>query len=262
MTETRFLPFEGIENFRDFGAYNSARFGGHVRSGILLRSANHSTASDADLDALNALSLAAVVDLRRPLERDKRPSRRPEGFGFSVIENDDQADDQFYHNQFFEGPDPDVDALMDVRLTAYRNMPYRPRHLDLFRRFFAAVLADKGPVLIHCMAGKDRTGLLAALMQHVLGVHPDDIMADYMLSEARIDIPARAEEIRHELRQRFGRDYAPGIAELLAGVREPLLQAALDVITERSGDLNAYLLHDIGLSDTDQERLRARLLAG
>ena len=66
----------------------------------------------------------------------------------------------------------------------YRDAPFQDRHIDLFRRYFQALAEAEGPVLIHCAAGKDRTGLLAALTHHLMGVERDDIFADYLLTNA------------------------------------------------------------------------------
>jgi hypothetical protein len=64
----------------------------------------------------------------------------------------------------------------------YRRLPFKERHVDLFRRFFLALAEAKGPALIHCAAGKDRTGVLAALTHHIAGVSDDDVIDDYLLT--------------------------------------------------------------------------------
>jgi protein-tyrosine phosphatase len=67
---TRHIDFEGIENFRDFGGYDT-RFGRPMKTGLLYRSANHAYATDADLARMAELNLAAIIDLRRRFERDR-----------------------------------------------------------------------------------------------------------------------------------------------------------------------------------------------
>jgi len=83
----RIHAFDGINNFRDYGNYVTAA-GRKVKSGQLFRSANLSQATDADLEAFAGLGIAYVVDLRRPGERLREPSRFPKGFTGQVIEND------------------------------------------------------------------------------------------------------------------------------------------------------------------------------
>src|SRR5262249_22097652 len=88
---SRHIDFEGIENFRDFGGYDTAQ-GRPLGRGLLYRSANHAYATDADLKRMAELGLAAIVDLRRPEERTREPSRRWPGFGAAVVENDILSD--------------------------------------------------------------------------------------------------------------------------------------------------------------------------
>ena len=83
----RHIDFEGIENFRDFGGYDTA-CGRGLKAGRLFRSANHAYATDGDLAALRDLGVGVIVDLRRRREREREPSRRWEGFAGAVIEND------------------------------------------------------------------------------------------------------------------------------------------------------------------------------
>ncbi|MDB5436699.1 MAG: protein tyrosine/serine phosphatase, partial [Phenylobacterium sp.] len=84
---TRHMDFDGIENFRDFGGYDTAS-GRAVKREVLYRSANHAYATEADLARMRDLGLAAIIDLRRTEERTREPSKRWPGFGAAVVEND------------------------------------------------------------------------------------------------------------------------------------------------------------------------------
>ena len=90
---TRHLALEGVDNFRDYGDYPAAG-GRRLKRGVLYRSAAHSKATDADLEALAALGIAVVVDLRRTEERQREPSRRPAGFAGTVIVADGEANEE------------------------------------------------------------------------------------------------------------------------------------------------------------------------
>ena len=81
---TRHIRLEAVENFRDFGDYPTTS-GRRLKRGRLYRSASHGRATDADLTTIEALELAVIVDLRRPGERERDPSRRPAGFRGQVI---------------------------------------------------------------------------------------------------------------------------------------------------------------------------------
>ncbi len=180
---SRHIALEAVENFRDYGDYPTAAAGGGCCKGGSTRSASHGRATDADLEAIAALEIAVIVDLRRPGERERDPARRPAAFTGRVIQNDEGegADDDPWWT-FVRSCDLSEQAFRDYLSDYYRSAPFKPRHVDLFTRYFQALAAGEGPVLIHCAAGKDRTGVLAALTHHVAGVHPDDIRADYLLT--------------------------------------------------------------------------------
>src|SRR4029434_1253795 len=84
---TRHIDFEGIENFRDFGGYDTAH-GRPLKRGLLYRSANHAYATEADLQRMRDLGVAAIIDLRRPDERSREPSKRWTDFGGEVVEHE------------------------------------------------------------------------------------------------------------------------------------------------------------------------------
>ena len=148
----------------------------------LYRSAHHGQATDTDLAAIAALNIAVIVDLRRGEERQRTPSRRHDGFAAQLIENDgnEAASDPFV--EFIKASDVSEEAFRGYMISYYHDAPFDDRHLDLFSRYFHALGQAEGPILIHCTAGKDRTGLLAALTHHVAGVHRDDIFDDYLLT--------------------------------------------------------------------------------
>src|SRR5579871_946880 len=129
---TRHLRLEGIENFRDFGDYPTAA-GRRLKRGRLYRSAAHGRATDADLEAIEALNLAVIVDLRRPGERERDPARRPTGFQGQIIENDQgeaDGDDPWW--TFVRSCDLSEEAFRGYLLEYYREAPHKERHIDLF----------------------------------------------------------------------------------------------------------------------------------
>ncbi|HEX4178224.1 MAG TPA: tyrosine-protein phosphatase, partial [Rhizomicrobium sp.] len=163
------LRFEGIDNFRDFGA-------GAGVAGRYFRSAQLSGATPADVERLQSLGLKTIIDLRRPAERKQKSS--PSQLAPLVIANDDGDRAEAPHVEFLRQGDTSDAAVDRFLLDYYRKAPFEPRHLWLFAQAFAA--KDRGPVLVHCTAGKDRTGLLAALILVAAGASLDDIMVDFM----------------------------------------------------------------------------------
>ena len=126
---TRILPFEGVENFRDFGGYSAGDR--QLRRGLLYRSAHHGNATEADLQAIRDLGLAVIVDLRRPNERQRDPCRRWEGFAATVIDNDIGAELDDPWHLFIKDSDLSAQAFHDYMLDYYRDAPFVDRHVDL-----------------------------------------------------------------------------------------------------------------------------------
>lgn len=255
----RILPFEGIENFRDYGDY-SASGGRRLPKGRLFRSAHHVNATAPDIERLEALGIHVVVDLRRPLERQNAPSPRPAGWAGQVVECDigDQAEAP--HVAFLRETDLSEQSARDFFLHYYDNAPYEERHQILYRRYFEALDATDGPVLIHCSAGKDRTGILAALTHHVAGVHPDDARADYLLTNQAARLDERLPQVRDSLEANLGRRPSDEAVRAFLGVRHEYLDAAYASMKARHGGLEGYL-DFIGVDAPMRERVRARLCA-
>ena len=116
-------------------------------------------------------------------------------------------------------------------------------------------------MLIHCAAGKDRTGLLAALTHHVAGVHPDDIMADYMLTNAAINYELVIPHVTELMAAQTGRSPDPEAVRVAIGVQPDYLEMAFTVIRDAHGDLDAYLEQVLGVDTALRARLERRLLA-
>ena len=251
--EDRILPLEGVENFRDYGGY-AVPGGLRVVRGRLWRSAHHGAATDADLARIAGLGLTAVVDLRRPTERANQPSRRPDGFAGRVIDCDggDQAEPP--HVAFLRETDLSAESARAFFLDYYRKAPFEPRHLELFGRYFEAL--DMGrPVLIHCTAGKDRTGLLAALTHHLLGVDEADLLADFELTNRAARIETRLPQVTEAMTESLGRRPSETAVRAFLGVDRTYLAEAFGAIRREAGSVEAYLA-GLGLDGARVEHLR------
>jgi protein-tyrosine phosphatase len=260
MTRSRTLPFDGVDNFRDYGDYATAA-GRRIHPGRLYRSANHAMATDADLEAMAALDLAVIVDLRRAEERRRNPSRRHAAFAAQVIDNDidDRPEDPWL--TFLKDSDLSAASLRGYLMDYYRAAPFEARHVDLFSRYFRAVADAGGPVLIHCAAGKDRTGILAALTHHLVGVHRDDITEDYLLTNDEARFERRAPMIMQHLAEASGRPADAAIARVAMGVEAAYLAEAFRAIEAEYSSIDAYLATALGVDPALRARIEARLLA-
>ena len=257
---TRILAFDAIDNFRDYGDYATAA-GRHVRPGRLFRSAHHARAEAADLARLAALGIGTVVDLRRPGERRHQPSRRHDGFGAAVIESDHDDGGEAPHITFLKSAELTEESGRAFMQEAYRRLPFEPPHLDLFRRYFRVLAEGDGAVLIHCAAGKDRTGLLAALTHHLLGVSRDDMIADYLLTNAAVDLEKRAPDIARQLEAMTGKRASHGAVVAFLGVAPDFLETAFATIEARHGSLDGYLEAALGVDAGLRDRIAERLTA-
>lgn len=256
----RLLAFEGVENFRDYGDYATAA-GRRLVGRRLLRSGHHARASDADLAALGDLGVSVVVDLRRTSERAAQPSRRPPAFAGRVIESRDADPGEAPHLAFLRAADLTPESVRSFMIDTYRGLPFDPRHLDLFSRYFAALADTDGAVLIHCAAGKDRTGLLAALTHHLAGVGEEDALEDYLLTNTAVDLEARAPEVAAVIERNFGRRPSDAATRAFLGVEAEYLAAAFDAVRDRHGSLDAYLREALGVGPALRARIEARLCA-
>jgi protein tyrosine/serine phosphatase len=257
---SRIHAFDALDNFRDYGDYATAA-GGQVRRGRLYRSAHHAGVSETDLERLAAIDFGVVIDLRRPIERRRQPSKRPTNFTGLVIESDLDEVGEAPHITFLKTADLTPDSGRRFMTATYRELPFAPAHLDLFSRYFHALAESERPVLIHCAAGKDRTGMLAALTHHLLGVSEDDLMQDYLLTNTAVDLEARAPGIAEQLKAFTGRTASHDAVVAFMGVEAAYLHAAIAAVIERHGSVDAYLEQALGVDAALRDRIAERLAA-
>lgn len=252
---TRILDLSGIHNFRDYGGYTTT-YGGRLKDCVLYRSGQHRDATPEDLEVVAGLGLATIVDLRSDSERELYPCRRAENHQAEVV---------FAPGNTL-GAGSHVDAAAGVRTAAeahaamvdlYRKMPFRPILTQTYRMMFDRLLDGHGPSLVHCLAGKDRTGLAVALVQHQLGVHHDDIVEDYLLTNVAGDMEKRIAAGAEAVRANFGPEMEDDAVRTLMSVHPEFLDAALAEI----GDIDAYCDRVLGMSPARREALRGELVA-
>ena len=259
MTQTRVLDLQGVHNFRDYGGYAVAG-GGRVRRGVLWRSGQHFGATDSDLERIAALGLAAVYDLRSQRERTIDPCCRPQDFAARIVFSD--VDTRGVAPHVAAGAQVrsrDAASMREALRRSYRTIPFRPGLVGMFRTYLAEQADLDGASLINCMAGKDRTGFAVAMLHSVLGVHRDDVMADYLLTNTAGDVEARIAAGGEAIRKTLGEIEREALRALMA-VEAEYLNTAYTVINERHGSLEAYLAAELGVDAALQERLRARLV--
>ncbi len=259
MVDSRVLKLDGVHNFRDYGGYDTAD-GAAVKRGLLWRSAQHGDASDADLEAIHALGVTTVIDLRGPSERTAKPCRRHEDFAAEVLAHPDETAGLALHTEAADGV-VTADEARAAMIRLYDGIAFRPNLVPMLRAYFDVLEKASGPSLVHCVAGKDRTGWAVAMAQHALGIPRDAIMEDYLLTNTAGNIEARIAAGATQIREKHGAISDDTIRALM-GVDADYLNAAFRAAEERHGDLDRYQEEVLGVDAPRREALRAHYLEG
>ncbi|WP_156842401.1 tyrosine-protein phosphatase [Novosphingobium aquimarinum] len=255
----RVLMLEGVHNFRDYGGYRIAG-GGRLRRGWLWRSGQHYGATDADLVAIDALGITAVFDLRTDDERAHHPCRRPAEFSATINYADSPDRGNAPHLVAARSvPKRTPEATRAMLRKTYETIAFRPELQAAIKGYLAELTEGRGPSLINCMAGKDRTGIAVAMLHLATGVHRDDIMADYLLTKTAGDPEARILSGLEIIRQKAC-EIDEASARTLMDVDADYLETALAAIEDRYGTTDAFLEEAFGLDDPKRERLRDALV--
>jgi len=254
----RLLPLEGSHNFRDLGGYETED-GRFVRWGMLYRSDDLADLTDADLDYLAKLRIRWLCDFRSSEERADEPDRLP-ATDPPAVENlaitGTAMPPAELKRRIMSGDLDDID-IPGILIDGNRRFvtAFAHRYRTLFER-----IADPAnlPALIHCTAGKDRTGLGASLILMALGVPRETAFADYLLTNHYTHEHIERTLFFIRVGSFFRTD--PELLRPLLGVRREYLQSAFDAIEERHGTIDSYLREELGVTDLERGRLREMLL--
>jgi protein-tyrosine phosphatase len=241
MNNPKPIPLEGCLNFRDLGGYAAAG-GGTVRRGQVYRADDLSKLSAADIARIGELGVSIVVDLRSPEELDRalNPLRGRPGFAYHNVPLLDGLN---------SAPDrpPEIQSLPEMYKSLLSNAGAR------IGRVFQILGGREGRALVfHCTAGKDRTGVIAALILNLCGVADEDIIADYALTY---------ENMRpfFDAMKRRARQAGFAISEHLLRSDPPFMEEFLGFLRQTYAGAESYLL-GAGLSAGDLAALRSDLL--
>ena len=260
MTHDRLIDFERVLNFRDFGGWETAD-GGTVARGKLFRSAAFNDATEADIARLDAMGLKFLVDLRRPEERRHEPNRWP-GQTTRVFINDTGAEGVALppHLVALLQSDLTAQSTYDYMMSLYQEIPFDPRLISLYRDWFREV-GEGGVGVVHCAAGKDRTGIACALTLFALGVDEEAVFADYEFTNAAVDLEKRMPKIQARMEERLGRKLESSALRPMLGVHVDYLRNALDAIEGRYGSALEYMERELGVGAPERAALRDKLIA-
>ena len=264
--EDRNFDFKTIYNFRDFGGYKGVD-GRSVKQGRLFRSAHLAALDDEELATIGNLGVDLIVDLRHAPERKRQPSRLPQPEP-QRLEYPDAPEGKTAkvapHEAFLEHKLYSAEDAHGYMMGSYTARPKDKGFQNIFAdtlRFMATAESDEAAgLLIHCAAGKDRTGTLCALIQAVLGVSREDIMADYMMTLDAVDVDKIIEPAAAMFSKRYGRQIDAKSIWPMFGVMPEFLEAALGGMMDEMGAVDRYVTEDIGVSQSDIDRIRDRYL--
>ena len=243
-SRSRHIALEGASNFRDLGGY-VGHSGRAVRWRVLFRSDHLARLSAADHQHIHALRIGRSFDFRGAQESQAQAYELPRAERHSLAIEPTLL--QHLHAQVQVGRTVTPGDAADAMHATYRGLVRN--NSEPFARLFSHLLAHDGPLVFHCTAGKDRTGLAAALILSALGVSQEDILQDYLLTNALY---------RHEPGPTAVLD--PDVMAVVWRVQAGYLQAAFQAIDSDFGSMAQYLELRLGLTPQALDRLRQTYL--
>lgn len=250
----RMVALEGAVNLRDFGGYATAD-GRTVRRGRLFRSGTLAHLTWAAQRSFESLGVRLICDLRRPEEKAEEPTPFPEQ-ALRRLEIPIDPGSAVTMRSRLDDSNLTLAERIDFMVAINRELA-RDHAEDYARMFEAMLEIEDGAFLVHCSAGKDRTGFACALILHALGVPEDTVLEDYLLTNQRADFESYV--LRLAARFEPGADDRESIVAL-AGVRPEYLKAAYEAIEAEFEGVEYYLERAVGLDAGARGLLQSRLV--
>jgi protein-tyrosine phosphatase len=247
----RFIGLEGSLNFRDFGGYPTAS-GGHVIKGHLFRCGMLSDFTADGAAEFEALNIGVICDLRGTDEVALYPTPNLPMF------------DCQKHIPIAPGTSSDLrgSVAMGQHSAAERSAFMQEitreiacEHVAAYAQMFRALITTEQGFLVHCMAGKDRTGFGVAVIQLMLGVSEKLVMADYLLTNEARELLTRT---RDRMREQ-GIEIDAASLEVITQVKREYLEAALTGLKSEFGGIEGYL-EAAAVEASEQAELVRRLV--
>lgn len=254
----RFIDVEGSLNLRDFGGYHNTR-GQQIATGKLFRCGNMAEIPEHAFDDFAALDVGVICDLRSEDEAMSAPSPETGPFscrvhipiwpGSSTQFQDTVAGDQKPTKKDF------IEFMARVTREIARD------HVEAYKQLMRELVNTHRGFLLHCSAGKDRTGIGAALILTLLEVDRVVILHDYLVSNEaeELFVRMRARMVQNIEQNNLPYEVDDEIIRILSGVKEEYLLGAFEEIDNHYGGIHGYM-EAIGISATDEQHLKDRLL--
>lgn len=251
----RHVSLRGAHNFRDFGGYTT-KTGQHVQWGQLFRSDQLNRLDEDDQTRLEQLGIRLLCDFRHDAERNLAPNRLAPTHQIRVE-----------HLSIIPGSAANIFSQLDanneearvenmIQLMIAINRDLALKQCSAYKKMFELISEQQGPLLIHCAAGKDRTGFGAALILLALGVDEKTLLHDYLLTTRYLPIEIELNRVR----KKYQLTLPDHVLRPMLEVRREYLHGALDAARNEFGSLDTYLNEGLGVNAQMQQDLRARLL--
>lgn len=254
MTNNRILAVTGGLNFRELGGYPTVD--GHtVKWHKLIRTAGLADLTPADQQHLSDYGVVADVDFRSKDEQAQSPDKVPAGVKYHflpVFPADDETDASASEIQLAQRFSKDDQSGYRHMLDVYRQMMTLRSAQVAYHDFFETLLANDQPnqsVLFHCTAGKDRTGMGAYFALSALGVDPQIIREDYLLTN-KVIAPRIAQQSADAKQRGLGDIFVTNMRALYT-VNADYFDAATKIVNTQYGGAQDYLRDVLGLSNRD-----------
>lgn len=252
----RVLDLEGGVNFRDLGGYRTTD-GRVTKWDVLYRAGSPAGLTAKDMDGLARRGIRTVCDLRASDERAAEPSPFASRSDVAYWTRDYAAEAGDLM-AVLGAPDASAAKSRAAMIGFYRQLP--EEHAASYRQMFAYLAEGKVPLAFNCSAGKDRTGVGAALVLSLLGVPRETVVADYALSDDLVDYMAKI------AKEGDGEGPYAALARLPREVVAPLLasdpayiEAALGALEAKHGSVEGFIARELGVTKAMKQAIIANL---
>ena len=251
--EHRLLPMDGAHNTRELGGYKTTD-GKSIKWGMLFRSDKLSDISKTDEEYLKNLGIKKIIDFRSKDEKAEDPDIIPEGIDYLEMPISVDGAMRTKIEAVLKGEtDKEVKSfLIDA------NREFVNDYTDVYENFLRSLIDDGTPTLFHCTAGKDRAGFAAAITLIALGVSKEDVIEDYMKTNAFTK--ERIEDILGQIKLMSLYQTDVEILRPLLGVEQIYIETAFEAAEEKYGSLENFIREGLNISDEDIKNLRSQFL--
>ncbi len=256
----QFINIEGAINLRDFGGY-ATQDGRTVKKGMLFRCGLMTDIAEHAFDDFAALDIGVICDLRSHEEAENHPTPDAPPFDVRVhIPIWPGSSSQFQQAMQESQKRPSAEDFMSFMNDVTREIARD--HVEAYKELMSHLCDTDRGFLLHCSAGKDRTGFGAAIILTMLGVDHETVLHDYLVSNEATELADRARErmLASMREQGLPERIDDNFLHIMSGVKSEYLLAAFDEIDNHYGGIQGYL-EEVGITAAEQKELKRKLLS-